>query len=91
MNVYYLNVTLIGKKLQRDHERTECEHSQFGSSRERIAAANAENPQCNTTENVERAAEADLRQKVSSATSQKGLHGSTYDACRGAAGVEKMA
>ena len=41
------------------YKRTEYKPSQFGSSRERIAAANAENPQCNTTENVERAASKD--------------------------------
>ena len=41
------------------YKRTECEPLQFGNSRERIAAANAENPQCNTTENVERAASKD--------------------------------
>ena len=58
MNVY-LNVTSIGNKLQRDYKSTECEPSQFGSSRERIAAANAENPQCNITENVERAVNKD--------------------------------
>ena len=41
------------------NKRTECEPLQFGSSIERIAAGNTENPQCNTTENVERAASKD--------------------------------
>ena len=52
MNLYWLFP--VEQKLI--NKRTENEPSQFGSSRERIAAANTENLQCNTTENVERVA-----------------------------------
>ena len=52
------NATANGKTRVIQNKGTECEPSQFGNSRERIAADNEEI--CNaTTENVERAASTD--------------------------------